>query len=82
MRRERLDDAALRDLAAVTLTDQMTQFPGEAFEIGDLPLHIRKVLTRDAVHFGAVPVLLVGKRQQGSDLFDGKAQPAHRAMSR
>jgi hypothetical protein len=74
MRRKRFDNAAIADRAASTLVDQAIQLISKSPEIGDFPVHLFKMFSRDRVDGIAGLVLFIGYIQKRSDLLEREAQ--------
>jgi len=74
MRRKRFDDAAVADRAVSALVDQAIQLISKSLEIGDFPVHLFKMFSRDHVDGIAGPVLFIGYIQKRSDFLKRETQ--------
>lgn len=76
MRSQCIKDAALVDSVTLTLTNDRVQLPPQSLEIGDLPVNIGQMLTRDLIHRFAGTIPLICQVEQFSNLVEGKAKPS------
>jgi hypothetical protein len=69
-------NAAFGNGAVAALSDHRFQFPAQRGQVGQLPLHVRKVFAGDCVNRFAGLLFVVGQIEQRPDFLDGKSEVA------
>jgi hypothetical protein len=69
-----LENSALVDSATLALTNDRIQLPPQSLEVGDLPVNIGQMLSRDLIHGFAGTIPLIRQVEQLADLVKGKTK--------